>query len=52
MEFPNFSNSFKVQIDVSGFAIEGVLIQNGHFIFFENKLANSCNKVVYGCKLP
>jgi hypothetical protein len=40
MEFPNFSNPFKVHIDVSGFAIEGVLIQNGHFIVFENKLAN------------
>jgi hypothetical protein len=51
MEFPNFSNPFKVHTNVSGFAIEGVLIQDGHFIVFENKLANSCNKVVCGCKL-
>ncbi len=37
LKFLNFTKPFEVHIDENGFAICGVLMQDGHPIVFENK---------------
>jgi hypothetical protein len=37
LRFSDFVKSFEVHIDASGFAINGVLMQEGHPITFESK---------------
>jgi hypothetical protein len=43
-KFPDFTEPFKVHTDASDFAIDGVLMQNGHLITFDNKK-------IYGAQL-
>ncbi len=37
LKFPNFTKLFKVHIDASDFAINGIFMQQGHLIAFESK---------------
>jgi hypothetical protein len=37
LKYSNFSKSFEIHIDAIGFAIRGVLMQDGCVITFENK---------------
>ncbi len=37
LKFLNFTKPFEIHIDASGFAIGGVLMQDGHPIAFKNK---------------
>ncbi len=37
LKFPNFTKSFKIHANTSDFVINGVLVQDGHPITFENK---------------
>jgi hypothetical protein len=37
LKFSNFTKPFEVHTNANDFAIDGVLMQNGHPIAFENK---------------
>ncbi len=43
LKHSNFSKSFEIHIDAIGFAIRGVLMQDGHVITFESKILVSAH---------